>query len=84
MARHTAKRRQTPRPGLLAAAEALETNYSHLRRVVIGERKSRSLLKRYRQWKSDQRARKKLLKRAAREVDALSHAIHSANNSAKS
>ncbi len=56
MARQCAKRKLISRPGLLEAAAALDTNYSHLRRVVIGERKSRSLLARYRAWRKQQRA----------------------------
>ena len=52
MARLKLKRRSyVRRAGLLAAAKALGCNYSHLRRVVCGERTSRSLMNRYRAWK---------------------------------
>ncbi len=48
MARQKTKRKLVKRPGLFQAAELLGTNYSHLRRVVIGQRESKSLLARYR------------------------------------
>jgi hypothetical protein len=51
MARQQAKRKLVERPGLLAAAAALGCNYSHLRRVVIGDRQSESLMARYREFK---------------------------------
>ena len=52
MARQRAKRNLVKRPGLLEAAAALGCNYSHLRRVVIGARPSKSLMARYRALKS--------------------------------
>jgi hypothetical protein len=51
MARQLTKRKLVERPGLLAAAAALGCNYSHLRRVVIGDRQSESLLARYHEFK---------------------------------
>jgi hypothetical protein len=42
------KRRYQWRPGLVAAARKLGCEYSHLRRVVIQERRSKSLIRRYR------------------------------------
>jgi hypothetical protein len=55
MARQKAKRkRYQRRAGLIAAAETLGVTYSHLRRCISGERKSRSLLSRYRELKSTQ------------------------------
>jgi hypothetical protein len=42
------KRKYQPWPGAFAAASELAVTYSHLRRVLAGERKSRSLLARYR------------------------------------
>lgn len=48
MARQIATRRQyLHRPGVNAAAEMLGCTYSHLRRVLAGERQSKSLLNRY-------------------------------------
>jgi hypothetical protein len=48
MARHNAKTRDyQPRHEMLEAAKILGCDYSHLRRVVSGERKSSSLLNRY-------------------------------------
>jgi hypothetical protein len=35
------------RPGIVAAAKSLGVTYSHLRRVVAGERPGRNLLARY-------------------------------------
>jgi len=56
MARPKPKRRAyVRRARLLAAAKALGRNYSHLRRVVCGERSSRSLMNRFRAWKRQQR-----------------------------
>lgn len=53
MARTLAKRKYVRRPGLVAAARELGRSVSHLRRVVITkERGSRSLMERYRAWKS--------------------------------
>lgn len=52
MARQKPKRRSyVRRAGLLAAAKELGCDYSHLRRVVSGERTSRALANRYRSWK---------------------------------
>jgi len=48
MASQQARRKLVRRPGLIEAAAALGVTFSHLRRVVIGERQSISLLKRYR------------------------------------
>lgn len=57
MARQKAQRRAYKRrAGLLAAAKNLRCNYSHLRRVVCGERRSRALLNRLRTLKRQQRA----------------------------
>jgi hypothetical protein len=48
MARHTTKERKyRPRPGAVAAPLRLGVTYSHLRRVLAGERESRSLVERY-------------------------------------
>lgn len=48
MARQLAKKRSCRRlPGVMAAARELGCDYSHLRRVVLGLRESRSLMKRY-------------------------------------
>ena len=48
MACQTAKRKKyESRKGLLKAAESLGVTYSHLRRVLIGERPGKSLKKRY-------------------------------------
>ena len=48
MARQTTKKRKyRPRPGAVAAAARLGVTYSHLRRVLSGERHSHSLLVRY-------------------------------------
>lgn len=56
MARQCAQQKYVRRPGLVTAARDLGCTLSHLRRVVIGERESRSLLRRYRAWKKQQRA----------------------------
>ena len=48
MARKIAKRGYIRLPGLMAAAKDLRCTYSHLRRVIRGERSSRSLMARYR------------------------------------
>jgi hypothetical protein len=56
MARRRKKRIWIERPGMMAAAETLGCDYSHLRRCISGERQSRSLLRRYRQLKRAQRA----------------------------
>jgi hypothetical protein len=49
MACHTnKKRRYRTRPGAVVAALELGVTYSHLRRVLAGERQSRSLMARYR------------------------------------
>jgi hypothetical protein len=53
MAARTHRRKYVNRPGLSEAARALDCTYSHLRRVVMGERPS-PLLKRYRIFKSSQ------------------------------
>lgn len=50
MARQKPTRSNVRRPGLRAAAKDLAVNYSHLRRVVIGDRSSVSLMTRYRNW----------------------------------
>lgn len=47
MARQLAKRRFVRRPGLLQAAEVLCCDYSHLRRVIIGERQSKTLIEKF-------------------------------------
>jgi len=51
MARIQAKRKFIYHPGVFQAAKELGCNYSHLRRVVIGERVSKSLMRRFRAWK---------------------------------
>lgn len=52
MACQTAKRKKyQSRKGLLKAAEILGVDYSHLRRVVIGQRPGKSLMKRYQDFK---------------------------------
>jgi len=58
MARQAKKRKLVKRPGLIAAANALGCTYSHLRRCLLGERQSVSLLQKYRQLKRAQRAAK--------------------------
>jgi hypothetical protein len=55
MAGQQAKRKLVKRPGLFRAAQELDCNYSHLRRVVIGQRESKSLLTRYRAWQDGQK-----------------------------
>ena len=55
MARQRTIKKQIRRPRYVEAAKALDCTLSHLRRVVIGERESRSLLKRYRAWRKGQR-----------------------------
>jgi hypothetical protein len=50
------KRKHVFRPGLFQAAKELGCNYSHLRRVVIGERVSVRLMKRYQALKASQGA----------------------------
>lgn len=50
MARQQRKRKLVKRPGWFEAAKALGVNYSHLRRVLIGERQSRELLDRFHAW----------------------------------
>lgn len=80
MAAKRQRRNYVRRPDLGIASAALGCNYSHLRRVVIRERKT-PLLARYRTWKAAHRASKRLLKRAAREVNTLQHNIHTANQS---
>lgn len=57
MAAKSQRRIYRRRPDLGAASAALGCDYSHLRRVVIGERKT-PLLARYRAWKRQQRAAK--------------------------
>jgi len=47
MAGQTAKRKYVRNDGLVAVAKKLGCTMSHLRRVVIGERESRSLMARY-------------------------------------
>lgn len=54
MARTNAKREYRRRPGLRTAAKDLAVSYSHLRRVVIGDRTSVSLMIRYDTWKRQQ------------------------------
>jgi hypothetical protein len=49
MKTHKTKKRQVVRLSLRRAAEKLNCEHSHLRRVLIGERSSRSLLQRYRE-----------------------------------
>jgi hypothetical protein len=48
------KRKWRPWPGAVAAAAQLGVTYSHLRRVLSGERRSRSLVARYAALKADQ------------------------------
>jgi hypothetical protein len=43
----TNKRKYRPRPGAVAAALQLDVTYSHLRRVLAGQRPSKSLMGRY-------------------------------------
>jgi hypothetical protein len=47
MARQRRKRKLVFRPGLMEASHQLGVTYSHLRRVIIGERQGKSLLRRY-------------------------------------
>jgi hypothetical protein len=49
------KRKWRPWPGAVAAALELGVTYSHLRRVLAGQRQSRSLLERYRVLKAGKR-----------------------------
>jgi hypothetical protein len=53
MAAKRQRRKYTTRPGLTEAAAALQCTYSHLRRVILGERPS-SLLAKYRALQSSQ------------------------------
>jgi len=55
MARRIAKRKYVRRPGLVAAAAALDCDMSHLRRVLTGDRISKSLRSRYRAWQAGQK-----------------------------
>jgi hypothetical protein len=48
------KRKWRPWPGAVLSAAQLAVTYSHLRRVLSGERQSRSLLARYAALKPDQ------------------------------
>jgi hypothetical protein len=49
MARHVTRKQKIRRlPGVKAAARELGCDYSHLRRVVLGLRESRSLMRCYR------------------------------------
>lgn len=48
------KRKWRPWPGAMAAAKDLAVTYSHLRRVLCGERQSKKLLGRYAALKADQ------------------------------
>ena len=54
MARHANRRKTRRLPGMKAAAKDLGCDYSHLRRVVLGLRESRSLMRRYTALKADQ------------------------------
>jgi hypothetical protein len=55
MASHTTKKRKyRPRPGAVAAALQLGVTYSHLRRILAGQRASKSLLAKYLALKADQ------------------------------
>jgi len=56
MARQKAKRKRKSvlRPGWFSAARELGCTYSHLRRVLLGERESKSLLARYNALKREQ------------------------------
>lgn len=49
-----AKRKMTPRPGWIQAARALGVTYSHLRRVLLGEREGKSLAERFLAWQRQQ------------------------------
>jgi hypothetical protein len=51
------KRKYQSWPGAVAAAAELCVTYSHLRRILAGERQSRSLLSRYRSLSAEQAAR---------------------------
>lgn len=55
MARQAAKRKLIPRPGWIAAARDLSVTYSHLRRVLTGERAGKSLRTKFRAWQRQQR-----------------------------
>lgn len=57
------RRTYRPRPGAVAAALQLRVTYSHLRRVLAGERQSRSLLERYKAITADQPKRTGAAKR---------------------
>jgi hypothetical protein len=48
----TKKRKYRPRPGAVAAALQLGVTYSHLRRVVAGERQSKKILRQLRALKT--------------------------------
>lgn len=50
-----AKRKLTPRPGWFQAAQDIGCDYSHLRRVLIGERQSKSLTAKFRAWQRSQK-----------------------------
>jgi len=54
LARTPSKRKFVYHPGVFQAAKELGCNYSHLRRVVIGERVSKSLMRRFQAWKRTQ------------------------------
>lgn len=74
MARTRAKRKLTFRPGLAEFARSSGVSLSHARRVVIGERESRSLLKKYRAWSRLQR-HQKAFRRVAATLPALAQHI---------
>jgi len=50
------KRKYTPKAGYVIAAQALGCTASHLRRCVIGERQSKSLLQKFRAWQRSNKA----------------------------
>ena len=48
------KRKWRPWPGAMAAAKDLGVTYSHLRRVLAGERQSQTILRQLRALKAEQ------------------------------
>lgn len=52
------KRKPIRRPGLAKFAREAGVTFSHARRCIIGERRSKSLMNRFRVWQRDQRAAK--------------------------